>query len=129
MKQNRLIKLLAAGAVSLVALTTALAQESAITTTTINGTGTVTAYTPGSDFISVRTGATSEPVKYYYTKDTTIVDPQGKTIEWSMIKPETPVTYTYVKEGDRMVIRKITVTKPVIEEKTTTTTTTTQPER
>ena len=127
MKQNRLIKLLAAGAVSVVALTTALAQESAITTTTVNGVGTVTAYTPGSDYISVRTEASSDPVKYYYTKDTTIVDPEGKTIEWSAIRPDTPVKYTYVKEGDRMVIRKITVTKPVIEEKTTTTTTTTKP--
>ena len=127
MKQNRLIKLLAAGAVSAVALTTALAQESAITTTSVTGAGTVTAYTPGSDYISVRTEASSEPVRYYYTKDTAIVDPEGKTVEWSMIRPDMPVKYTYVKEGDRMIIRKITVTKPVVEEKTTTTTTTTKP--
>ena len=127
MKQNRLIKLLAAGAVSAVALTTALAQESAITTTSVTGAGTVTAYTPGSDYLSVRTEASSEPVKYYYTKDTAIVDPEGKTVEWSMIRPDMPVKYTYVKEGDRMIIRKITVTKPVVEEKTTTTTTTTKP--
>jgi hypothetical protein len=42
-----------------------------------------------------------------------------------------PVRYTYVKEGDRMVISKITLTKPVssYEEKTTTTTTTTKPTR
>jgi len=127
MKQNRFVKLLAAGAVSAIALTTALAQESAVTTSTITGTGTVTAYTPGSEYISVRTESTSEPVRYYYTKDTTIVDPEGKTIEWSMIKPDMPVKYTYVKEGDRMVIRKITVTKPAVVEKTTTTTTTTKP--
>lgn len=127
MKQQKLIKLLAAGAVSAVALTTALAQESAITTSTVTGTGTVTTYTPGSDYISVRTEASSDPVRYYYTKDTTIVDPEGKTIEWSMLRPDTPVKYTYVKEGDRMVIRKITVTKPAIVEKTTTTTTTTKP--
>jgi len=40
-----------------------------------------------------------------------------------------PVKYTYVKEGDRMIVRKITLTKPVsyYEEKTTTTTTTTKP--
>src|SRR6478736_5649229 len=88
MKQNRFVKLLAAGAVSAIALTTALAQESAVTTSTITGTGTVTAYTPGSEYISVRTEATSEPVRYYYAKDTTIVDAEGKTIEWSMIKPD-----------------------------------------
>ena len=67
-------------------------------------------------------------MKYYYTKSTTIVDPEGKTVEWSMLKPDMPVKYTYVKEGDRMVISKITLTKPVSTyEKTTTTTTTTKP--
>jgi hypothetical protein len=148
MKQNRLIKLLAAGAVSAIALTTAFAQTSSTTTTTtenpttavtsssstttststVDGSGTITTYTPGSDYISFRTETSSAPVKYYYTKSTTIVDPEGKTVEWSMLKPDMPVKYTYVKEGDRMVISRITLTKPVsFYEKTTTTTTTTQP--
>jgi hypothetical protein len=145
MKQNRLITLLAAGAVSAIALTTAFAQTSTTTTSTTNpavtsststttststvdGTGTITTYTPGSDFISFRTETSAEPVKYYYTKSTTIVDPEGKTVEWSMLKPNMPVKYTYVKEGDRMVISKITLTKPVsyYEKETTTTTTTTK---
>jgi hypothetical protein len=145
MKQNRLIKLLAAGAVSAIALTTAFAQTSTTSTSTstdpatvssstttststVDGSGTITAYTPGSDYISFRTETSSAPVKYYYTKSTTIVDPEGKTVEWSMLKPDMPVRYTYVKEGDRMVISKITLTKPVsYYEKTTTTTTTTKP--
>jgi hypothetical protein len=146
MKQNRLTTLLAAGAVSAIALTTAFAQTSATTTTTTNpavtsssstttststvdGTGTITTYTPGSDYISFRTETSSAPVKYYYTKSTTIVDPEGKTVEWSMLKPDMPVRYTYVKDGDRMVISKITLTKPVsfYEKETTTTTTTTKP--
>jgi len=146
MKRNRLITLLAAGAVSAIALTTAFAQTSATTTTTTNpavttssstttststvdGTGTITTYTPGSDYISFRSETSAEPVKYYYTKSTTIVDPEGKTVEWSMLKPNMPVRYTYVKDGDRMVISKITLTKPVsyYEEKTTTTTTTSKP--
>jgi len=145
MKRNRLITLLAAGAVSAIALTTAFAQTSATTTTTTNpavttssttttstssldGTGTITTYTPGSDYISFRTETSAEPVKYYYTKKTVLVDPEGKTVEWSALKPNMPVRYTYVKEGDRMVVSKITLTKPVttIEEKTTTTTTTTK---
>jgi hypothetical protein len=146
MKQNRLIKLLAAGAVSAIALTTAFAQTSSTTTTsstdpavtsssstttstsTIDGSGTITTYTPGSDYISFRTEKSSAPVKYYYTKSTTIVDPEGKTVEWTMLKPDMPVKYTYVKDGDRMVISKITLEKPVsYYEKTTTTTTTTKP--
>lgn len=147
MKQNRLIKLLAAGAVSAIALTTAFAQTSSTTTTsstdpvtssssststtstsTVDGSGTITTYTPGSDYISFRTETSSTPVKYYYTKTTTIVDSDGKTVEWSMLKPEMPVKYTYVKDGDRMVISKITLAKPMASyEKTTTTTTTTKP--
>ena len=147
MKHNRLNTLLAAGAVSAIALTTAFAQTSATTTTTtdpakavtssastttststVDGSGTITTYTPGSDYISVRTETSSTPVKYYYTKTTTIVDPEGKTVEWSMLKPDMPVRYTYVKDGDRMVISKITLTKPVsYYEKTTTTTTTSKP--
>ena len=145
MKQNRLTTLLAAGAVSAIALTTAFAQTSSTSTTTtkstdaatavtssststIDASGTITAYTPGSDYISFRTETSSTPVKYYYTKSTTIVDPEGKTVEWSMLKPDMPVKYTYVKDGDRMVISKITLTKPVSSyEKTTTTTTTTKP--
>lgn len=144
MKQNRLMKLLAAGAVSAIALTTAFAQTSTTTTTdnpataltssatstsTVDGSGTITTYTPGSDYISFRTETSSAPVKYYYTKSTTIVDPEGKTVEWSMIKPDMPVRYTYVKEGDRMVVTKITLQKPVsyYEKKETTTTTTTKP--
>ena len=153
MKQNRLNTLLAAGAVSAIALTTAFAQTSSTTTTvpsttttttapavtssssttttstsTLDVTGTITTYTPGSDYISFRTETSSAPVKYYYTKNTTIVDPEGKTVEWSMLKPDMPVRYTYVKEGDRMVISKITLTKPVsyYEKETTTTTTTTK---
>jgi len=145
MKQNRFTTLLAAGAVSAIALTTAFAQTSATTTTTTNpavtsssstttstssldGNGTITTYTPGSDYISFRTETSTAPVKYYYTKSTTIVDPEGKTVEWSMLKPDMPVRYTYVKDGDRMVISKITLTKPVAsyEKETTTTTTTTK---
>lgn len=138
MKQNRLITLLAAGAVSAIAFTTAFAQESSTTTTTttdgatssssistntVNGSGTITTYMPGSDYISFRTETSTEPVKYYYTKSTTIVDPEGKTVEWSVLKPDMPVKYTYVKEGDRMVISKITLDKPAsFYEKTTTTT-------
>ncbi|HXM32037.1 MAG TPA: hypothetical protein VN921_00170 [Chthoniobacterales bacterium] len=149
MKQNRLMTLLAAGAVSAIALSTAFAQTSSTTTTTnspgittsnsattsttststVDGSGTITTYTPGSDYIAFRTETSTAPVKYYYTKSTTIVDPEGKTVEWSMLKPDMPVKYTYVKDGERMVITKITLTKPLsyYEEKTTTTTTTTKP--
>jgi len=142
MKQT-LIKMLATSAACAVAVATAVAQTSSTTTTTagaagvststtrttdLSGAGVITAYTPGSDFITFRGEANAAPVRYYYTKQTTLVDPEGKTVEWSAIRPDMPVNYTYVREGDRMVVTKVTLQKPIsYYEKTTTTTTTTQP--
>jgi hypothetical protein len=142
MKQATLVKILAAGAAGAVALSTAFAQESSTTTTTAgaggvsstttstqNGTGVISAYTPGSDYIQFRSEASAAPVKYYYTKSTQVVDPDGRTVEWSALRPDMPVTYTYVKDGDRMVVSKVTLVKPVsyYDKKETTTTTTVKP--
>ena len=142
MKENRLITLLAAGAVSAIALTTAFGQTSSTTTTTnpavttttstssIDATGTITAYTPGSDYLSFRTTTSAEPVRYYYSpKETVLVDSEGATVDWKYLRTDMPVKYTYVKEGDRLIVRKITLVKPVsyYEKETTTTTTTTRP--
>jgi hypothetical protein len=147
MKKSTLINLLAGGAACAVALSTAVAQETSTSTTTtagttgvgvstssstssLSGTGTITTYTPGSDYISFRTETTAEPVKYYYTKKTTVVDSDGKTVEWSALRPNLPVRYEYVKEGDRMVVSKVVVTKPLAtweKKESTTTTTTTAP--
>ena|ERR1700730_11108476 len=143
MKQTRLMKILAAGAACAVALGTALAQESSTTTTTTNpvtGTttsststtssaGTITTYTPGSDYITFRSATDTAPVKYYYSKSTTVLDPEGKTVTWSAVRPDMPATVYYVKEGDRMIVSKVILTKPVevYEKKETTTTTTTKP--
>jgi hypothetical protein len=142
MKQTSLGKMLAIGAVSVVALSTAFAQtttketttsttagttgvSASTTTSTLDGTGMISAYAPGTDYVTVKT-ETGAPTKYYYSKTTTLVDPSGAAVEWSMLKPDMPVKYTYVKQGDRMVISKITVQKPVSEiTKETTTTTTT----
>ncbi|CAN5555998.1 hypothetical protein BH20VER3_BH20VER3_04730 [soil metagenome] len=134
---------MAAGAVCAFALGTAFAQETSTTTSvtagdtevsastttsTMDGTGTITTYSPGSDYIMFRSEASTGPVKYYYSKNTTVVDPTGATVEMSMLKPDMPVRYTYVKEGDRMVITKVTLEKPIsYYKKETTTTTTTTP--
>ena len=145
MKQTRLMKMLAAGAACAVALGTALAQESSTTTTTntnpvtgtttretvtTNSAGTITAYTPGSDYITFRSSTDIAPVKYYYSKSTTVLDPEGKTVTWSAVRPDMPATVYYTKEGDRMVVSKVILSKPageVYEKKETTTTTTVKP--
>jgi len=144
MKQDRLVKLLAAGAAGAVAMSTAFGQETSTTTTTaggttgvsesttstttLNGSGMITAYTPDSDYIMFRTETSTTPVKYYYTNKTVLVDPEGRTVEWKALRPDMPVTYSYTKEGDRMVVTRVTLTKPLsyYEKRETTTTTTTR---
>ncbi len=140
MKETTLAKILAV-ACGLVAVT-AIAQTSTTVTTkdaaagtavtaetsAVSTTGTITTYTPGSDYIMFR-GTTGAPVRYYYTKDTTILDPAGQTVTWSAVRPDLPATVYYVKEGDRMIVRKIMLSKPTVVEKETTTTTTTTEKR
>jgi len=139
MKQTRLIKILGVGAASALALTAVVAQTSTTVTTTadgrvissttdapLNGTGVISAYTPDSDYITFRGERDAAPVRYYYTRETPIVDVEGRTVQWSAVRPDMPVNYTYVREGDRMIIKKVTLQKPITYyEKTTTTTTTT----
>ena len=160
MKQNRFVKMLAVGAVSAMALSTAFAQTtttkettattgttgagvsatttsgttgvSASTTTTasstLDGTGTITTFTPGESF-SVRSESSTSPVTYYTSKDVTVVDPTGAVVDAKYLRADVPVKYTYVKQGDRMVVSKIIVQRPLAEitkETTTTTTTTTK---
>ena len=140
MKETTLAKILAV-ACSL-GLATALAQTSTTVTTTkdaaagtavtetstTTSTGTIETYTPGTDYITFRTGGTTgAPVRYYYSKDTTILDPEGRTVTWSAVRPDMPATVYYVREGDRMLVRRVVLSKPtVIEKKETTTTTTTE---
>jgi hypothetical protein len=139
MKQTRLVKILTAGALCGAALGIALAQESTTTTTVdpVTGTtttattstaGTITAYTPDSDYIMFRTAPDAAPVRYYYTKDTTIVDPEGHIVTWSAMRSDVPATVFYTSVGDRAVVRKIVLAQPTtIYKKEETTTTTTRP--
>jgi hypothetical protein len=133
MKDNRIAKFLAIGAACAIATTAAIAQTSTSVGANVGPVGVgLTASTgsfaaaPGTDYFTFRAG-TAAPVRYYYTPDTTIVDPTGRTVTWTEVRPDMPATVHYVKEGDRMIVKKVVLTKPVTEvtEKTTTTTTTT----
>jgi len=137
MKQTTLAKILAV-ACSL-GVVTAMAQTSTTVTTkdaaagttttetsTTTATGTISTYTPGTDYITFRTSTEAAPVRYYYSKDTTILDPEGQTVTWSAVRPDLPATVYYTRDGERMVVRKIVLSKPTVTEKETTTTTTTQ---
>ena len=141
MKQTRLIKILVAAVTCAAALGMALAQETTTTRTTtdpvtgatqqttVTTAGTITAYTPDSDYIMFRTSAEAAPVRYYYTKDTTILDPEGHTVTWSAVRPDTPATVYYTHVGDRVVVRKVVLSQPttIYKKEETTTTTTKEP--
>jgi Tol biopolymer transport system component len=143
MKQTGLIKILVAAVACAAAVSMAVAQETTTTTTTADpatGTtttqsttttsaGTITAYTPDSDYIMFRTSADTAPVRYYYTKDTTILDPEGRTVTWSAVRPDTPATVYYTNVGDRVVVRKVVLSQPttIYKKEQTTTTTTKEP--
>lgn len=140
MKETTLAKILAV-ACSLVAVT-ALAQTSTTvtttkdaatgtvvterTTTTDTSGGTITEYTPGSAYFMMRAGTTGAPARFYYTNDAHVFDPEGHPLSWSVLRPDIPATVYYVREGDRMIVRKVVVSKPAVVEKVTTTTTTTE---
>ncbi len=140
MKQTTLAKILAVACG--MGVVTAMAQTSTTVTTkdaaagtavtetsTTTSAGTISTYTPGTDYITFRTTTDTAPVRYYYSKDTTILDPDGRTVTWSAVRPDLPATVYYTRDGERMVVRKIVLSKPagaVIEKKETTTTTTTE---
>ncbi len=141
MKQMRLAKILAVGMVSAAAVGMALAQTSTTTTTTDPVTGTTTTqqtttssvgnivtYTPDSEYFTFRTAANAAPVRYYYTKETSVVDPDGRVVSLSAIRPDMPATVYYSTVGDRVVVRKVVLAQPVVvKHEETTTTTTTRP--
>ena len=97
--------------------------------TTTNAAGTIVTYTPDSDYFMFRTAPDAAPVRYYYTRDTTVVDPEGHVVTWSAIRPDMPATVYYTRVGDRVLVRKVVLSRPagVIRHEETTTTTTTHP--
>jgi len=138
MKDNTLAKIFAISAAGAIAVSAALAQTTTTVTTNAGPvttaelttrTGSFVTYTPGDEYFTFRTTPAAEPVRYYYTRETTFVDPTGRTVELSEIRPDLPATVYYVNEGNRMIVRKVVLSRPsaVIEKKETTTTTTTTP--
>ena len=97
--------------------------------TTTSAAGTIVTYAPESDYITFRTAPDVAPVRYYYTRETSVVDPEGRVVTWKAVRPDMPATVYYSTVGDRVVVRKVVLTRPaaVIKREETTTTTTTRP--
>ena len=85
--------------------------------------GTVTEVNPSSSTIIMRSETANAPSTYTYNKETVFVDDQGKIVTYETLK-DSPVTLTYTRDGDRMIVTKVTK-QPSVRKETTTTTTTT----
>jgi hypothetical protein len=79
------------------------------TTTTTENFGTVTEFTPGRQMF-LKTEA-DQPVRYKFGKTVTYVTSDGKVIEASQVRKDSKVRVHYVKEGDDMLVDKVTVTQ------------------
>lgn len=102
--------------------TTVLADMEKTTTTTEKTTtykGTVSEVNPSSSTIILRS-ETSAPTTYTYNKETIFTDEGGKVVAYDTIK-DSPVTVTYTRDGDRMIVTKVTK-DPTVKRETTTTT-------
>jgi hypothetical protein len=78
------------------------------TTTTTEGFGTVTEFTPGDSLILKTEAAT--PVHYKFGKTVEYVNAHGKVIEASKITKDSKVHVHYVKQGDDMLVDKVILT-------------------
>jgi len=107
------------------------------TTTTVTTTkGAFTEYAPGSQTMVVRTEASSAPVRYVVTKQTTIVDESGAPVAIERVSPGSPLSIQSTGTGEHLVASRIIVqrpaavtapvtTAPVTSQQDTTTSTTT----
>jgi hypothetical protein len=88
---------------------TSTSETTTTTTTTTENTGVITEFTPGATIV-LSTG-TGEPVHYKFSKNVTYVNARGKEIGAARIRKDRKVRVHYVKEGNDMVVDKVTVVK------------------
>ena len=84
-------------------------QTSSTTTTTTESVGVITDFTPGAKIV-LSTG-TGEPVTYKFGPTVTYTNANGKEINASKIRKDRKVRVHYVKEGNDMLVDKVTVVK------------------
>lgn len=101
---------------------TASVHADTITEKTTTYTGTVTELNPSSSTIILR-GEAAAPSTYTYNKETVFVDETGKVVSQETLR-NSPVTVTYTRDGDRMIVTKVMKQPTTVRKETTTTTTT-----
>jgi hypothetical protein len=113
---------LALGALSATAVLADMEKTTTTTEKTTTYKGTVSEVNPSSSTIILRSESSSAPTTYTYNKETVFTDEGGKVVSYEAIK-DSPVTVTYTRDGDRMIVTKVTK-DPTVRRETTTTTTT-----
>jgi hypothetical protein len=120
----KLIRTLLVPSLALALGATAVHADMATTTTTEKTTtykGTISEVNPSSSTIILRSESAAAPTTYTYNKETIFADENGKVVTSEVMK-DSPVTVTYTRDGDRMIVTKVT-REPSVRKETTTTTT------
>ena len=89
--------------------TATTSTTAATTTTTTESTGVITEFTPGATIV-LSTG-TGEPLRFKFGNNVTYMNAHGKVINASKIKKDRKVRVHYIKEGNDMIVDKVTVVK------------------
>ena len=87
-----------------------LSQAFAQTSTTVTtANGAFTEYVPGSETMVVRSEASTSPLRYSVTKQTTIVDETGAPVAIDRISPGSQLSIQYTGSGDQLVASRVVV--------------------
>ena len=91
--------------------TTTQTQGAATTTasTTTENVGVISEFTPGS--VIVLKSEAGEPVRYKLGTNVTYINGKGKEIKADRIRKDRKVRVHYVKEGNDMVVDKVTIVR------------------
>jgi hypothetical protein len=91
-----------------IAAPVAWAQVSQTTTTTTDGSGTITTFTPGQTIVLKES---TGPRTYRFGKTVTYVTRSGKTLDEDAVKTRikvgVPVRVHYIGEGDNMLVDRV----------------------
>jgi hypothetical protein len=92
-----------------------------VTEKTTTYKGTVTEVNPSSSTIILRSESSTAPTTYTYNKETIFTDDAGKVVTYDALK-DSPVTIQYTRDGDRMIVTRVTKEPTTVRKETTTTT-------
>jgi hypothetical protein len=79
----------------------------------VHAHGTITANTP--DTLVIRSERDAAPVTYAFTRETEYVDESGRPVTLDVVRSGTPVDVQYIREGNRLIARRVTVYAPTAE--------------